>query len=208
MTANTDLATFIALLVYVINGMPRAAPPPPPQVFDPFASADALYLSSHSDSTAYATVSSPLDDIWDDDTSKFRSLVVSSRIRAKEGKWDAAGTTDPTTGVVTPNPTNILYVSDKNILTKYHSITDAEITAVTTTRTNDIAIQNSKAMFSCIKSSIEGYIKDTIFTQFGKLPSHKDGVALFKPITTFTSISSLQLSMLSFNNNLTFNPHD
>lgn len=207
MAGNVDLAAAIALLVQAINGMPRAAAPPP-QVFDPFASNAAFDLSSRSGSSAYATISAPLDDIWNGDTSTFPSFVVSLRIRAKEGKWDAAGTTDAATGITTPNPTNILDVAGRNILTDYHSISDADILAATTARRNDRGIQNSKAMFSCIKSSIQGDIKDTIFTQFGNLPSHEDGVALFKRITTFTSVSSLQLSMLSFNNILTFNPHD
>ena len=126
----------------------------------------------------------------------------------QEGKWDAAGTTDAATGITTPNPINIIDVVGKNILTDYHSVSDADILAATTARTNNRGIQNSKAMFSCIKSSIQGDIKDTIFTQFGNLPSHQDRVALFKSITTFTSVSSVQLSMLSFNNILTFNPHD
>ena len=63
-------------------------------------------------------------------------------------------------------------------------------------------------MFSCIKLSIKGNIKDTIFTQFGNLPTHEDGIALFKKIATFTTVTSLQLSMLSFNNILNFNPFD
>ena len=35
---------------------------------------------------------------------------------------------------------------------------------------------------------------------------YEDGVALCKKITTFTIVTSLQLSMLSFNNILNFNP--
>jgi len=207
MANNVDLTAAIALLVQAINGMPRAAAPPP-QVFDPFASDAAFDLSTRSGSTAYATISAPLDEIWNGDTSTFPSFVVSLRIRAKEGKWDAAGTTDAVTGITTPNPTNILDVGGRNILTDYHSISDADVLAATTSPLNDRKIQNFKAMFSCIKSSIEGDIKDTIFTQFGDLPSHDNGVSLFKRITSFTSVSSLQLSMLSFNNILTFNPHD
>lgn len=207
MADNGNLAAAIALLVQAINGMPRA-PAPPPQVFDPFASSDAFDLSSRSGAAAYATASAPLDDIWDGDTSTFPSFVISLRIRAREGGWDAVGTTDAVTGVFTPNPTNIIDINDKNILTEYHSITDQEITTASTARVNNRAIQNSKAMFACIKSSIKGDIKNTIFTQFGNLPSIEDGDALFKTITTFTSVSSLQLSMLSFNNILTFNPHD
>lgn len=114
MAVNVDLAAAIALLAQTIN-MPRAAPPPP-RVFDPLASADAFDLSAHSGFLAYANISAMLDNIFDGDTSTFPSFVVSLRIRAKEGKWDASGTTNDTTGVITPHPTNILDVSDKNIL--------------------------------------------------------------------------------------------
>lgn len=207
MAGNVDLAAAIGLLVTAIQGMPRAAPPPR-QVFDPFASDDAFDLSSRSGSSAYATVSSPLDTVWNGDTATFPSFVVALRIRAKEGKWDAAGTVDPVTNITTPNPTNILQIGGKNILTEYHSISDTEIETAATARTNDRAIQNSKAMFSCIKLSIDGDVKSTIFSQYGNLPEHDDGNALFKMITTFTAVSSLQLSMLSFNNILTFNPHE
>ena len=79
MTDATNLTAAIALLVNAINAMPRAAPPPP-RVFDPFASSDAFDLSSRSGAAAYATVSAPLDDIWDGDTSTFPSFVLSLRI--------------------------------------------------------------------------------------------------------------------------------
>lgn len=82
------------------------------------------------------------------------------------------------------------------------------ITTVKTSCVNTRSIQNSKARFSCIKSSIKGDIRDTIFTQFGNLPLLEDCISLFKRISYFTTVSSLQLSLLSFNNILTFNPHD
>jgi len=139
MAANVDLDATIALLVPAINGMPRADPPSA-QVFDPFVSANDFDWSSWSGVSAYATVSSALDDIRDGDTSTFHSFFVSLRIRAREGDWDAAGTIDATTGVVTPNPTKIIDVADKNILTDYHSVTDAEITTASTACTNNRSI--------------------------------------------------------------------
>ena len=99
MAANVDLATAIALLVQAINGMPRAAPPPP-WGFNPFASTDVVDLSSRSGALAYTIISALLDNIWDGDTSTFPSFVVSLRIRAKEGKWDASSTMNTTTGVI------------------------------------------------------------------------------------------------------------
>ena len=38
--------------------------------------------------------------------------------------------------------------------------------------------------------------------------THSDGIALFKKLTTFTTVASLQLSILSFQNILEFNPFD
>jgi len=66
--------------------------------------------------------------------------------------------------------------------------------------------KHTKAMFSCIKPSITRDIKDTIFTQFFNLTMPEDGVALFKIITTFTTVASLQLSMSSFKKISNFNP--
>jgi len=139
MATNVDLTAAIGLLVTTIKGMPRAAPPPP-QVFDPFSSNDTFDLSSRSGSLAFATVSAPLNTIWNGDTSTFLSFVVALYIRAKEGKWDAAGTLDAVTRITTPNSTNILDVASENILTEYHSITDKEIVTAATARVNNRAI--------------------------------------------------------------------
>jgi len=146
MATNVDLAPAIELLFAAINGMPKAAPTSA-QVFDPFVSSNTFDLSSRSSAAAYASVSAPLDDIWDGDTSTFPSFVVSLRIRAREGGWDAPGTKDATTGVVAPNPTNITDVTDKNILINYYLVTDAEIIAASTVRTNNRAMQNTRQFF-------------------------------------------------------------
>ena len=63
-------------------------------------------------------------------------------------------------------------------------------------------------MFHCIISSIKGDFKDTIFTQFENLPAHEDGIFLFKQLTTFTTVASLQLSMISYQNILIFDPSE
>jgi len=63
-------------------------------------------------------------------------------------------------------------------------------------------------MYACIKSSIKGDLKDIIFTQFDNIPHYDDGITLFKKLTTFTTVASLQLSMLSFTNILNFTSSD
>ena len=46
---------------------------------------------------------------------------------------------------------------------------------------------------------VTGTICDTVFEQVQNLPTNKDGVALFKLLTFFTVVASLQLLILSFN---------
>ena len=79
-------------------------------------------------------------------------------------------------------------VNAKNILTHYHTITGTEINAIRASRTDPRSIQNAKAMFKCIKSSILGDLKSTIFSQIGNLSAHEDGVSLFKELTLFTTV--------------------
>ena len=193
-TDNNAIAAALQALAAAVSALRPAAVPP--KVYDPFASTEAFDLSSRSGSSAYAKISSPLDTLWEGDVSTFPSFVVLLRIRAREGKWNSLG------------DEGILTLAGRNILTEYHSISDADIETARIARTNDRAIQNSKAMYNCIKSSITGDIRDTIFTQLDNMPENEDGVALFKKVTTLTTVSSLQLSLLSFNNILNFNPVD
>ena len=90
--------------------------------------------------------------MWGGDVSKFPSFVVSLMVCTREGKWD-----------YTANK-GILTVARNNILTDYHSVTEKKIQDARIACTNHRSIQNSKAMYNCVKSSIGGDIKDTIFT--------------------------------------------
>jgi len=63
-------------------------------------------------------------------------------------------------------------------------------------------------IYSCIKNSIKGDLKDTIFTQFDNIPDYDDGDNIFKRLTTFTTVSSLQLTVLSYINILNFTTSD
>jgi len=117
-------------------------------------------------------------------------------LRAEEVKWNATA------------PHGILTINGNNIFSDYHSITDAQIEVARTAQIDNRVIQNSRVMIQCIKNSIKRSIRDTIFTQSGNIPTHADGIALFKKLTTFTTVSSLQLSLLSFNSILEFNPFD
>ena len=144
----------------------------------------------------YAEASSPLDEIWDGCVNTFPSFIIYLQIRANETKWNGIA------------PHGTLNINDKNILTNHHSVSEAQIKTVRTARTDNRALQNATTMLKCIKSSITGNVKETIFTQSGNLHSHTCGVTLFKQLTTLTSVSSLQLSQLAFTNILQFNPID
>ena len=63
-------------------------------------------------------------------------------------------------------------------------------------------------MFEYISSSIEGDVRNTIFNQITNIPEHEDGIALFKKFTTFTTISFVQLTLISLENILSFNLFD
>ena len=63
-------------------------------------------------------------------------------------------------------------------------------------------------MYSCLKSSISGNLKLTLFSQIGNLPTYEDGTHLFAQLTTFTMAASLDLSMGSFKWILEFDPAD
>ena len=197
MTTNETLAQALQALATAIQRLqPQPAAVTHPVILDPFSSNNAFDLGTRSGSAAYEKISSPLDVLWDGAVETFPSFVVALRIRARKGKWDA------------PGNTGILTVDAKNVLTDYHSVTDAQITAAGVSRTNDRAVQNCRAMYTCIEQSITGDIKDTIFSQFDNIPDEGDGITLFKKLTTFTSVASLQLSILSFNNITNFNPFD
>ena len=203
MADNDALAAAIIALTNVLQTI-RAPPAPiaPKPVFDPFDSNDPFDLSTRAGSTAYTTISAPLDEIWDGHVSTFPSFIVALRLRGEEGKWNA-----PAPHGILSFPTGV-GAATNNILTDYHSVTEAQIVTARTARVDQRAIQNAKAMFNCVKGSIKGALKDTIFTQFGNMPTHSDGTALFKTLTGFTTVASLQLSMLSFQNILEFNPFD
>ena len=177
MNDNTALSNSLAALATVVATLHPAAVNH--IVYDPLASNDPFDLSTRSGSSAYGKISSTLDTKLNGDVSTFPSFVVSLRIRAREGKWDA------------PGNEGILTIVGKNILMNYHYIDDIQVEDVQSTQINIRAIQNEKATYNCVKTSIRGDIEDTIFSQFDNLPMAEYGNDLFKKITTFTTVSSL-----------------
>ena len=143
---------------------------------------------------AFSKVSKALPQTWDGDTGSFLSFIINLHLRAFKIKWHAI------------DGSGILKVDEKNIFTEFHSITDANIIEARQNCTNARPTQNSKALYQCLESSISGALKTTIFSQTENIPKHEDWVNLFKSITNFTAVSSFQLSNLSLQQILDFDP--
>ena len=195
------LTNAITALTAAITALPPHPPAPPPPaahvpIVDIFDSNLPFDLSTRSGHDAMTHISKALDEICDGTVDKFPLFLIELRLRANEGGWNAAA------------PTGILTHGGHDLLENYHAIPEATVEAARTSRTNDRAKQNSKAMFRCIKSSISGSIKTTIFGQSGNLIVDEDGPVLFKKVTGFTPISSTQLSISSLQNIIDYNPAD
>ena len=165
-------------------------------VHDLFQANDAFDLSTRSGMQAFEEISKPLIDKWDGSIATFPTFIINLKLRANKGRWNATG------------DTGITRINNNEIFTAYHSISDLEIETARINRTNPRAVQNSKALYRCIESSITGDVRTTIFTQAENIPEHEDGIALFKKVTIFTAVSSIQLSNLSLQQILEFNPAD
>ena len=179
----------LAAAVANINSAPQSIP-----IHDLFASGNALNLGTRSGMEAYEKMVEPLSQVWDGTPASFPTFIMNLRLRASKSKWNATG------------PSGIMDVDGNNILTSYHSIVDAQVESARSARVNPRAIQNSKALYHCLESSISGPVKTTIFTQAENIPKHEDGIALFKLITRYTAVSSVQLSNLSLQQILEFDP--
>ena len=113
--------------------------------------------------------------------------LIGLMIQSSEVTWNA------------PDPQGIIMITGHNLLTDYHSITDAKIEVACVARVNPRAIQSSKTLHMCHKQLLTGDLRTTMFNQVANLLSVKDGPAFFKKLTSFTTVASLQLSVVLFN---------
>jgi hypothetical protein len=167
---------------------------PPGPLLDPFDAATPFDLAARAGSTAYATACSALDETWDGMPDTLPAFVVCLRIRSAEVKWDAAA------------PNGILTYGAHDLLTAHHSISEATLEAARVNRQDPRARQNAKSMYECLKKSISGDLRSNLFEQASNLMTEADGPCFFKKMLSFTTVSSLQLSMMSFNQILQFDP--
>eukprot|EP00980_Cylindrotheca_fusiformis_P026869 scaffold17784_cov76-Cylindrotheca_fusiformis.AAC.1 len=82
-----------------------------------------------------------------------------------------------------------------NLLEKYHLITDTDVEAAHRNRIDPRARQNARAFYHCLKSTLEGDIRSTLFDQLANTPTVEDGATLFMRITKFSLASSLQMTI-------------
>ena len=171
-------------------------------LLDPVFQTAPFNLTTRIGQAAYDKACAKLEDMWDGNVQKFPAFVLALQVRAGESNWNAAA------------PQGILTFTDAlgnnlNLLTDYHQLTEAAITAAFTARTADPrAVQNATAMYRCIKQSIEGDLRTTLLLQVSNAPLSEDGVALFFKLTRFTIVASGQLSITSFKQILEFQPAD
>lgn len=92
----------------------------------------------------------------------FPSFVVSICLWANKGKWN------------TMIPQGILNINGHNILIYYYSDTEAYVATPYTTRNTNTNVQNTKAMYHCLKSFISSSLKHTSSSQAGNLTNHGD----------------------------------
>ena len=105
MADNTALANALNALSATVAGIRPAAVNL--KVYDTFVSDDPLDFSSWSEYSAYDKISAPQDISWNGDILSPPSFVVSLRICAREGKWNA------------PRDEGILTIGMKNIMTEF-----------------------------------------------------------------------------------------
>lgn len=185
MANNAALATALSALAQAVTNMTNLAQQAPPtlappattaSVLDPFVSAFPFNLLSCVGSVTFADSSVLLSKPWDSSIGSFPLFIIFLWIWAVRACWNA------------PSPLGILNFGGKNLLTNYHSLNKAVILAAHTACTDLCIVQNSKALYKCLKLSITGDLCATISEQSGNLPAIKDGPSLFKKLTNFTML--------------------
>ena len=167
-------------------------------ILDPFNATSPFDLGTRAGSFAWSQACSPLTVKWDGNIENLPPFLIALRIRAQEVKWDAP----PPHGILTFTTQG----ANKNLLQDYHSITPAMTEAARVARADPRAIQNSLALYTCVKNSIEGTLQTTMFDQGGNLLETQDGCSLLIRLLGFTTASSLQLSIDSLGRLQTFDP--
>ena len=124
-----------------------------------FASNNPFDLTTRSCDCAFEDISNTLDTIWYGMAQTFPYFSSSLTRRANDGEWDRV------------IPQGILKVNGKNVFEGSQSITEEGIFTARIARTDPRSIQNYKASFKCLKSSITPLAKSTIFDHHENKPT-------------------------------------
>lgn len=200
---NALLAAAITQLTQMIAQQQQPRAP----IYDPYDPTQPFDLSNRVGNEAYNNAKAILKQTWDGTTSGFPEFLLAIRMRADDAKWD----TPPPHGILRL-PTGATNAQGQpvtaHLFTEYHLITDAMVTAAKTNRTNPRAIQNSRALYHALKSSITGNLRTTILNQSTTTPIDEDGVGFFVTLLRFTELSSMSLCFDSMEKLLKFDPAD
>ena len=120
-----------------------------------FGSHLAFDFSTRAGGKALKEASAPITPKWDGTVEEFPTFIVNLKLQATTCKWNATGST------------RIIEIGGHDILLQHHSVTMAQVETERTNRTNDRAIQNSRAFYRCIESA-EVRIQHTI-TVYAKI---------------------------------------
>jgi hypothetical protein len=186
MADTAQIAAALASIAQVLQALQQQNQPHV-GVLQHYDAATPFDLGSRAGSSAFDKACSPISDKWDGSIAKLPSFIISMQTHASECKWNAP---DPN-GIITYTVNGVV----RNILTEYHSIPMQVIEAARAARIDDRAIQNARAFYYCLKESLEGDIRQTVFAQPLNHPAFEDGASLFKTITGLSMASSLQLTI-------------
>ena len=180
--ANTNNEQLNATLQVLLTHF--SAPSVP--VHDLFASNQPFNLAHQSGLAAYEQACAPLKSKWNGGPSDYPTFLIELRDCARDCKWDASGTT----GIVNiPQHGRAI-----NVLHNHHGLREASVLDAYAAGTEPRAVQNSKSMYKCIKSSLTGDALTSIFNTPGNAPTHDDGIELFFKCTKLSTISSVRLA--------------
>ena len=149
-------------------------------------------------------------DSWDGSPASFPQLLNALYDSFKKFNYDSPVSGIRTMTVLKPDGTPSQDPAGNDItldvLTDFHSVTEAMVEYAYNNRTNERAIQNSEFLYYSLKESITGEIKTTIFDTPGAGPSNIDGIALLILLTQTTTLSSLQLSIQATKDLMDYDP--
>ena len=170
----------ITAIQQIFKANTPAAPADHVKILESFEFVNIFDLGSRSGYYAFSKASSPLDETWDGIIKQFLSFIIIICVRASKVFWNA------------PSPQGILNISGSNLLTDYRILTTLQVDNKSAASVHPCAIQNARAMYSCLKWSISGDLKLALYSQAGNLPTHEGGTCLFAQLTNFTMAEPLQ----------------